>query len=102
MPGIITISLKIRMTIFLAAAVIFPLIACGCTTQAPVITAPTSVQTTPDVKATAAIPDLTGTWSGTSRGYIKSIRVARKCPLPDEHHRAERAGDYGNENVTPI
>ena len=51
--------------------VVFAVLACGCTSSAP---APAPVVQTPP--AAPVIPDLTGTWTGTMKGYDESVGIS--------------------------
>ncbi|MCX6693063.1 MAG: hypothetical protein NT074_00690 [Methanomicrobiales archaeon] len=70
--------MKIPATLLVMGAVILAMLACGCTTQAPEPSPPTA---SPTVTVPAAIPDLTGTWTGSSTGYLKSAGFLENAPF---------------------
>ena len=70
--------MKIATTLLLIVPVMLAMLACGCTTQAPTVTSPT---TSPTITIPMAIPDLTGTWNGTTAGYLKSSGFDEGSPF---------------------
>ena len=63
-------------TAFAILLIIAAVIACGCTTAAPSGTAQPTAATpvaSPAAQTATAIPDLTGTWTGTAVGYDEGI-----------------------------
>jgi len=61
--------MKIALSILIIILAVF---ACGCTTTAPVAT-PTATQgVTPVVTTNMVIPNLTGTWTGTTIGHTEA------------------------------
>ncbi len=71
--------MKIALTILFI--IIIAVLTCGCTTPTPVAVQPTAQPTTFQI---TAIPNITGTWSGTMQGYEKNTGFT----------------DYGNETMT--
>jgi ABC-type transport system substrate-binding protein len=55
---------------FVVIVVVFAVLACGCTAAAPSGTgASPSVTPTETTAASIAVPDITGTWTGSMQGY---------------------------------
>lgn len=88
--------MKIAIVILL---VVLAALACGCTSTAPTAV-PVPVATTPAVAATAATPNLIGTWTGQMLGYEERIGYPDYNKMPITMVVTEQQGRLFSGHLT--
>jgi hypothetical protein len=82
-------------TAFIILAVIFAVLACGCTATAPSSPAATTAAPT----AAPVIPNLTGTWTGTMLGYQEDLGFTNYNNAPMTMVVTEQQGRFFAGNL---